>query len=99
MLFRNEVIFESKMEHSCSHDLSSESYEVFDDSFDNHSLSGPCTHSTPIKKTPISFPEDPEIFISSDSEPEIEVFDESTSSGKCMISLEVIVSQLRYHKK
>ena len=65
-------------------DVSTNSVEIFDDS-SNDTCSSPCSnfcHSTPIKE-PASAPQDSSaIFISSD----IEVFDESTTSGEyaCM---------------
>ena len=74
------------MNQSSSHDLSTASFEIFDDSFDEP-CSSPCalvSHSTPIKNSLYAaIPEGPDILISSDSDPEIEIFDESTTSGKC----------------
>ena len=66
-------------------DVSTASLEIFDDSSDD-TCSSLCTnfyHSTPIKES-ASAPQanSPTIFVSSDSEPEIEIFDESTTSGE-----------------
>ena len=67
------------METSSSHDLS---FELFDDSSNDHSLipgAVDLTHSTPIKNSLLSIPFEPKIFVTSDSEPNTEAFDVDTS--------------------
>ena len=81
------------MENPSSRDLL---FEVFDDS-SNAPCSSPgayLPHSTPIKNSrQLRTPLEPEIFITSDSEPEIEVFDVDTSSGEFCSQLLVLDSR------
>ena len=81
------------MENPSSRDLL---FEVFDDS-SNDPCSSPgayLPHSTPIKNSrQLRTPLEPEIFITSDSEPEIEVFDVDTSSGEFCSQLPVLDSR------
>ena len=76
-----------KMEQSSAEDLREEC-EVFDDSFTIESpRSSPrgLMHSTPIKSSSDKPVPDRGIFLSSDSEPEIEAFDSSVdTAGKCV---------------
>lgn len=70
-------------------DLSTASCEVFDDSFDD-TCSSPCVlwHSTPIKESISRVPQDPATVFEniSNSGSELEVFDESTTSGEYLYS-------------